>query len=430
MTSTPSILITGGGGAVARAAGIALARMEGIGRVLFADISEDRAKASAAAVGSLGAAAHLDVLDRPALDAAVQQSSLVLNCAGPFFKLGVPVLESAIEAGRPYIDICDDPQPTLDMLALSEPAAAKGVTAVVGMGASPGVTNLLAKLAGETLEQVDEIITGWNLEGDLTAETVKELHAGDDVSLAALIHWMKQISGRIPAWREGKLGQVQPLEAVRVSFPGIGTRRTWTVGHPEAVTLARSFPNIRDSVNVMVLPMVFAEVLIDLAHKIDAGRMSVEDAAREVAKEMTAVPPFFRGLIIKALRFFDRPVFPQVFAVVEGRKGEHYVRVGARLKAWPKGGMDEATGIPLAIAAKLLLEGSIDKPGVHAPEDAITPDAFFQRFQAYCDLPRGARSVDKARKLARLRKGSAPDFVSLSTHKQKGPFDKIKFDKD
>ena len=56
---------------------------------------------------------------------------------------------AAIEAGAHYLDICDDWEPTLDMLELGERARARGVTAVIGMGASPGLTNLLAMKAGK-----------------------------------------------------------------------------------------------------------------------------------------------------------------------------------------------------------------------------------------------------------------------------------------
>ncbi|MBW2087346.1 MAG: saccharopine dehydrogenase, partial [Deltaproteobacteria bacterium] len=48
------------------------------------------------------------------------------------------------EARCHYIDINDDWEPTLDMLKLDEEARQAGITAIIGMGASPGVSNLLA----------------------------------------------------------------------------------------------------------------------------------------------------------------------------------------------------------------------------------------------------------------------------------------------
>jgi short subunit dehydrogenase-like uncharacterized protein len=40
----------------------------------------------------------------------------VLNCVGPFYRFGPPVLTAAIKAGVSYLDVCDDWEPTLDML--------------------------------------------------------------------------------------------------------------------------------------------------------------------------------------------------------------------------------------------------------------------------------------------------------------------------
>ena len=43
---------------------------------------------------------------------------VVMNTVGPFFRFGVPILTAAIDAGTDYIDVCDDWEPTLEMLAL------------------------------------------------------------------------------------------------------------------------------------------------------------------------------------------------------------------------------------------------------------------------------------------------------------------------
>ena len=68
-----------------------------------------------------------------------------------------------IEAKKPYFDICDDWRPTLELLELSDKAKKAGITAIIGIGASPGLTNLMAVLAYNELDEVDEIITGWGI---------------------------------------------------------------------------------------------------------------------------------------------------------------------------------------------------------------------------------------------------------------------------
>ena len=51
------------------------------------------------------------------------------------------------------------------MLKMHERAKEKGITAIIGMGASPGLTNMLARVAMQQLDTVDTVYTGWSLEG-------------------------------------------------------------------------------------------------------------------------------------------------------------------------------------------------------------------------------------------------------------------------
>ena len=62
------------------------------------------------------------------------------------------------------MDICDDWKPTLDILNdLDEMAKEANITALIGMGSSPGLTNLMAMLASSKLDQIDELITAWGI---------------------------------------------------------------------------------------------------------------------------------------------------------------------------------------------------------------------------------------------------------------------------
>ena len=78
-----------------------------------------------------------------------------MSTVGPFFVFRPPILPAAIDAACDYIDICDDPDPTLEMLAFDDRAQAAGVTALLGMGGNPGVANLLAVIAGRELNTVE-----------------------------------------------------------------------------------------------------------------------------------------------------------------------------------------------------------------------------------------------------------------------------------
>jgi hypothetical protein len=68
--------------------------------------------------------------------------NVVASAIGPFSKYGVKVLKAAIEARVNFVDICDDPQPTIDELNLHDEAKQVAITAMIGMGNNPGVGKL------------------------------------------------------------------------------------------------------------------------------------------------------------------------------------------------------------------------------------------------------------------------------------------------
>jgi saccharopine dehydrogenase-like NADP-dependent oxidoreductase len=259
------------------------------------------------------------------------------------------------------------------------------VTAIVGVGASPGVSNLLAAKAISRLEAVDEVITGWGLSGTGT-ESDEDSDGGEGRAResekrqpsAAVVHWMHQCSGTIRVRRGGRFEDVKPVEEIRIDYPGIGVGVAWSVGHPEAVTLPLSYPEIQNSTNVMVGPRFLIEAVRALGTAIDAGDLSVEEAA---ARMEGPVPPELR----KAADSEGGGVrLPPLFALARGRRGSESVNVGARVLGMPAGGMGGATGVPLAVGLSLFAEGRLERRGVFAPEGVMDPDAFFDALAPLC----------------------------------------------
>jgi saccharopine dehydrogenase-like NADP-dependent oxidoreductase len=357
-----------------------------VDEIIVADLDGRRAAAFAEEGGAKLTPCELNVEDPDALERVLQGAGVVLNTVGPFYRFGVPILHAAIRARCHYLDINDDWEPTLEMMELDPEARRAGVTAIVGMGASPGVSNLLAVKAMNRLDSVEEVITGWGLDGaDPSAErSARPQGSGARATRppsAALVHWMHQCSGRIRILRDGRLVDVPPIEEVKVDYPGIGSATAWTVGHPEAVTLARFRPEIRSSVNVMVGRRWLIEIVRSIANEIDAGRISAEQGAALLSTPIPTGPP-------------DRPTserkeprLPPLFAVARGIRDGNPATVGATVRGMPSGGMAGATGVPLAVGLSLLAGGRIDRSGVFPPEAAIEPDAFFDALATRCSPP-------------------------------------------
>ncbi|MFW9798948.1 MAG: saccharopine dehydrogenase family protein, partial [Candidatus Thorarchaeota archaeon] len=153
------IVVIGGCGSVGRIAVKTLASFDDFSEIVVADIDYEGAKSCAADVGEdRCSAVEVDASDPKNIKEIVKGADVVLNVCGPFYKLGPIVLKAVIEAGINYVDVCDDFDATRLLLEMNDEAKEAGITALTGMGSSPGVSNLLAKFCADVLlDEVDSI---------------------------------------------------------------------------------------------------------------------------------------------------------------------------------------------------------------------------------------------------------------------------------
>ena len=380
-----NVLCLGAGGMGALAAE-ALAGFDEVTKMTVADLNYAAAEGVAAACRGKATARAVSVEDAAALTGLMRGHDVVANCVGPFFRFAVPILSCAIEARVNYFDICDDPEPTLEMLKLGKEAEAAGITAVVGIGATPGITNMLAAKIYGMFSRVNELHAAWNIE-EQESEKPEPLTYS-----AAIVHWMQQCSGTILECRDGRLQSVKPLEAVELRYPGRGERRVWTVGHPEPVAFSWSFPGIDKSSCYMVMPSATADYFKKLTKKIDAGRLTLEEAGHQLVDESQNVS-FLDHILAMVSGVFDFPRLPLFFVIGKGEIDGRKATVAATLKANPPG-MARSTGIPLAIGVHQFTRGMVKTKGVAAPEKALQVDAFFQELAPYCTFPKPVKDGD------------------------------------
>tara|TARA_A100001234_G_scaffold107346_1_gene94269 strand:+ start:947 stop:1678 length:732 start_codon:yes stop_codon:yes gene_type:complete len=227
------ILALGGSGGMGRFAVHSLIKHPQVESILVADLNESAAKKFASTLSEKTSGIGIDVTDKEALERAMNGVDVVINTTGPFFKLAVPILEAAIETKTHYLDICDDWEPTEKMFLLNDKAKAAGITAIIGLGASPGITNMLGLIAMKELDQVSKVYTGW----DMSSAQPEEESSQTGVN-AAMVHGIEQIIGKVKVFSSGAYKMVRPLKEVTVDYPQLGTYKANIFGHPEAI----SFP--------------------------------------------------------------------------------------------------------------------------------------------------------------------------------------------
>lgn len=371
------VVVLGGAGGMGSVASREAAAYSFVEKVTIADANAFAARRLAQMIGTKADAVQCDVNDPAALQALLGDHDVVLNTVGPFYRFGVPVLKAAIAAGRLYADICDDWEPTLEMLELDGEARSQGATALLGMGASPGITNLLAKMIGSKFERVDELFTGWSIEGSDEDQQVEQEAATTRGSepAAAYVHWAQQLTGKIRQFEGGQMRDVKPLQKRVIKYPGYGDLPIWTVGHPEAVTLPRIFPELKTCANVMVGENSDFKGLKMITGLVNLGALSIEKAASYLAADSRSV---------RKARTKGKSVRPKLFAWAKGTRDGRAAVASAHMRKLPAGGMGGATSVPLALTLPFFRDGHANRPGVHTPEQILDPTAFLDRLAPRC----------------------------------------------
>lgn len=362
------IVVLGGGGRVGRRiAELLVARS--LGEVTIADYAPGDPYPGTERV-------RVDASNADELDVLLKANDLVVNCVGPFDQWGTTVLQAAIAAGTDYFDICDDPKPTLDLLELDDAAREAGVRAVIGLGASPGLANLLSMVAAKQLDEVDLIANYW---GDPNEE-ISEAAAADEAARvaaaftsgrAALKHAIAQASGEIPVWRDGALGTIRAWEPVyTVRFSTGETGRFRPIGHPEPVTLP-GYVTAKHCICIGTLGAGVDQVMAEVIHDVAAGTVALDHAVAEVAERVVADPS----------RLVSKRTAPPLPGLIGGvaiglRNGKPFT-VTAIPGGPTDGSMSSETARPCVLGIELL-EGVA--PGVHPPEGAFDAEEFLTLF--------------------------------------------------
>ncbi len=392
------VVALGGGGDMGRMAVTALLSCPQVSAITIADKNYEAAKIFANLIGSDKLrVVEINVTDQEKLLDLISQHDLVLNTVGPFLKFGKLILETVIKAGKPYVDICDDWKPTLELLDLNEAAKKAGVTAIIGIGASPGVSNLLAVLACSELDEVDEVLVGWGLGSTKSGQKppyfvsknkiLKHLKNSSEKASAAILHLLYESMGKIPTYRDRQVIEIEALtEITPLKFPGGGKGiYACHVGHPEPLTLSRTL-KARSIANVMYLGKRLTDILRDYVKKIVDKQITIIEAAIAIERRLNQFSTRFYLFLWLLKRLFKLP--PEICVTVTGKKDGMRKMVAMGMKYRPYGeideGMDGITAIPVAIAALMILENKITKKGVLTPEESIDPNEFFDRYAGFC----------------------------------------------
>ena len=363
------VLVLGGAGHIGSRIVQELRNLDPGLEIVIGDKNVERAQEVAREVGGRTDVLAVDAASEGLLADAMRGFDVVVSALGPFYRFGVPVLRAALRAGVSFVDINDDYDATEEALKLHEEALRRGVTAIIGLGATPGITNLLAYHGARRLDEVHEVGTYW-------------IWTAIDPTMGPAIidHYFHAITGMVTTYKDGEWVKVPALsEPECFEFPSpIGTWEVAHAGHPEPVTIPRYIKarNVYNKGGVWPSELNEVAKAFSMLGLTGFGEVRIRGQvfeAREVAVAIT----------MSLSRIMPPEEIERLVAPLYERLGE-YALTGVGLATVVKGVKDGKrhtikygiackdaallTALPVALAALELASKRATKAGVYPPE--------------------------------------------------------------
>jgi saccharopine dehydrogenase-like NADP-dependent oxidoreductase len=345
------VVVLGAAGEVGKALTADLARCPEIDHIVAADLAPGPLEELAGGIDRMSAA-RLDLHDRQQALGLLDGCDLLVNCTS--FALFDDVIDLAVTAGVDYADLISEPS---DEQARAVEAA--GITAISGLGLTPGLSNVLVAHAAGELGEIEEVNIAW-----MSFRTIAPSRG-----LLDTILWELSEGCRTREYFQGgRFHRAGPLEGSRMvdfASPG-GPQRVYFVPHPEVRTLPRHFPTLTycavrgtwrpelmEDVNVLNRYGLLGEETLETTKSVVWDRFGGQrDAA-----------PWMLFLNVEVIGFRDGEAVRRVYDV-------------SHPMGWNQEAIGRMTGICAAVGAQLLARHGRGQAGFIDPEAYFDPQEF------------------------------------------------------
>ncbi len=374
------ILVPGGAGAMGRVTVRALSEYDDIDLVTVADYNEARAQEIAASLSSSKVqACQVDVSDEEQLRRLIRGADAVLSAVD--YRFNLSILRACIAEKVHYADLGGLFHMTRTLMSLHTEAEAAGITAIMGMGGTPGITNVLARAAADKLDRIESMRVELGC-SDTTPSTAPL------VAPYSIRTILDEFTKEPQVFKDGAWHPQQPLSGQEEMIFPLPVGRVTAIYslHSECATFPVSFQE--KGIRYVSFKIAFpADFMTKLKFLVDLGFGSDEPISVHGVK----VSP--RETLAKLLEMAPvEDVEPQdcdvLRVVTYGTAGGQQVEITNQVVVLPyrrwhvsAGALD--TGVPLAIAGRMLANGEITRRGTLGPELCVPVEPFFRELAKY-----------------------------------------------
>ncbi len=364
-------VVLGGYGIIGRAVVNDLFKFSKNAEIIIAGRDLKKASEHAKSFKSIRVKARkVDINNEKELVNLLRGSEVCVNCVQYYFNL--IIMKTCLKARTNYVDLGGLFHYTKKQLKLHNEFKKIGRTAILGMGAAPGISNILAFYGSQFLEKINKIEIVF-ADKDYTNYKQKFILP---YSFKTIID---EYTLKPSVFKNGKIIFVKAYSGVKeYDFPDeFGKQKGFLTLHSEVATLPDSLKHkgIQNCEFRVSFSDNFSwkiEKLIELGFtskdkvNFDNKNIQVIDITSEIVDK----------LIPKNVKIKDKEII-RVYL-----KGKREIIMDALTLS--DGGTSAGvldTAIPCSIAAQMITNGKINEGGVFPPEKIIKPDIFFKELK-------------------------------------------------
>ena len=377
------VLLIGAGGVASVAAAKMCGNADVFTDLLIASRTQKRCEDVKAACESRGTAtrvatAQIDAMDVPRLTALVRdyKPDLVMNIALPYQDLAI--MDACLAAGASYLDTANYEPPEEAHFEYSwqwayrERFEKAGLTAILGCGFDPGVTQVFSAYAQkhyfDTIETLDILDCNGGDHGYPFATNFNP-----EINI-------REVAAKGSYWEDGHWVETEPMAIKRVyNFDQVGEKDMYLLHHEEIESLALHLKGIRR----IRFFMTFGQSYLTHLKCLENVGMTRIDPIDFKGQKIVPIE-FLKALLPDPASLGPRTKGKtNIGCIFHGKKDgkdvdyylynvcdhqECYREVGSQAISY-------TTGVPAMIGAKMFLQGNWRKPGVYTCEE-FDPDPF------------------------------------------------------
>lgn len=362
-----NFIVLGGYGIIGRAVVADLFKFSD-GEIVVAGRNKEKAEACAQSFKSNRVKAQqVDIGNKNELAAMLKKGYVCVNCVQYYYN--VEIMKACIKARTNYVDLGGLFHYTKKQLKLDSQFRKIGKIAILGIGAAPGISNILAYYGASALSKVRKVEIVFSNKDETKYEQKFVL----PYSFETLVD---EYTMKPAVFRNGKTVFVEPHSGIKeYDFGDFGRHEGFLTLHSEIATLPGSLrrKGIKNCEFRVTFPREFDEIMRQL---IDLGLTSKNKIVMN-GREMGILEVTSR-IMNKFVPSHARINDSEIVRVIIDDKLVLDAVTHSDGKT-PAGVLD--TGISCSIAAQMIVEGEIGKTGVFPPELTLQPRKFFRELR-------------------------------------------------